>query len=348
MSYDVSKLVKLAALKSLAERIESDYATKDSVNTLAAKIDNIEVPTVGELAKLNYLSVNSTKLSISSIKTPLMGENGSLTGTKEEFFIDIPVPTKTSELTNNSGYQTATEVAAAVAAGVAAADHITRRIVSSVDDIDLTADDADKYIYMVSKDGADGDQYDEYMVLNGVLEKVGDWSVDLSDYVQKEDGKGLSSNDFTDADKEKLEGIAEGATKVTASSVPGAINVDGNQVDVVKIATDSEVGEMLNDIFGAPFETNFAEFYGITLPDNGQFIKLKVDGDESQASVKVYPNYTIYQAASAYNTTIQNNGYTMAVDPDTGHYIVTNIETGEAINYTLAAGANVFYSSAES
>lgn len=337
MSYDVSKLVKLAALKSLAERIESDYATKDSVDALAVKVDNIEVPTVGLMGKVDYLAVNGELLPV-----------GPTTVDDDRLWIDIPVPTKTSELTNNSGYQTATEVAAAVAAGVAAADHITRRIVSSVDDIDLTADDAGKYIYMVSKDGADGDQYDEYMVLNGVLEKVGDWSVDLSDYVQKEDGKVLSSNDFTDADKEKLEGVAEGATKVTASSVPGAINVDGNQVDVVKIATDSEVGEMLNDIFGAPFETNFAEFYGITLPDNGQFIKLKGDGDDGpQVSVKVYPNYTIYQAASAYNSTLPNNGYTLAVDPDTGHYIVINIETGEAINYTLAAGANVFYSSAE-
>lgn len=344
MSYDVSKLVKLAALKSLAERIESDYATKDSVNTLAAKVDNIKIPAVSGLGKVDYLAVNGTEIHPKTDSDTT--ENGHIISSVT--YIDLSIPTKTSELTNNSGFQTATEVAAAVAAGVAAAEHIARRIVSSVDDIDLTADDADKYIYMVSKDGTNGDQYDEYMVLNGVLEKVGDWSVDLSDYVQKEDGKGLSSNDFTDADKEKLEGIAEGATKVTASSVPGAINVDGNQVDVVKIATDSEVGEMLNDIFGAPFETNFAEFYGITLPDNGQFINLKVDGDESQASVKVYPNYTIYQAASAYNTTMQNNGYTMSVDPDTGHYIVTNIETGEAINYTLAAGANVFYSSAES
>lgn len=342
MSYDVSKLVKLAALKSLAERIESDYATKETVNKLSTKVDNLQIPT-GGLASVDQIEVNGTAVMPMS-RTDVVGMGEEVTTT----FINIEVPTKTSQLTNNSKFQTDTEVAAAVAAGVAAADHITRRIVSSVDDIDLTADDADKYIYMVSKDGADGDQYDEYMVLNGVLEKVGDWSVDLSDYVQKEEGKGLSSNDFTDDDKEKLEGIAEGATKVTASSVPGAINVDGNQVDVVKIATDSEVGEMLNDIFGAPFETNFAEFYGITLSNNGQFINLKVDGDESQASVKVYPNYTIYQAASAYNTTIQNNGYAMSVDPDTGHYIVTNIETGEAINYTLAAGANVFYSSAES
>ena len=48
--------------------------------------------------------------------------------------------------------------------------------------------------------------------------------VDLSGYVKKETGKVLSSNDFTDADKEKLDGI--------------------------EIATDAEVTEMLTGVFG--------------------------------------------------------------------------------------------------
>ena len=54
-----------------------------------------------------------------------------------------------------------------------------------------------------------------------VVVKVGDatstmcWqvSVDLSGYVEKEAGKGLSANDFTDELKAKLDAIAEGANK---------------------------------------------------------------------------------------------------------------------------------------
>ena len=49
--------------------------------------------------------------------------------------------------------------------------------------------------------------------VNRVLEKMGDWDVDLSNYVQKETGKGLSTNDYTDAEKTKLGGIEEGANK---------------------------------------------------------------------------------------------------------------------------------------
>ena len=118
-----------------------------------------------------------------------------------------------------------------VAQGIAAADHLKRKIVANTDAIDLTAADADKYIYMVLKSSAkSGNKYEEYMVIDGAVEKVGDWEVDLSGYakaadvVAKEDGKGLSSNDYTDADKAKL--------------------------DSLEAATDEEVAAMLAEVFG--------------------------------------------------------------------------------------------------
>lgn len=95
---------------------------------------------------------------------------------------------KADAATTLAGYgitdgMTATEIANAIATAVAGADHLSRVVVDSVDDIDVSADDADKKIYMVPKaTAADSDTYDEYMVLNGSLEKVGDWKVDLSDY----------------------------------------------------------------------------------------------------------------------------------------------------------------------
>jgi len=74
--------------------------------------------------------------------------------------------------------------------------------------------------------------------------------VDLSGLQPKEDGKGLSANDYTTEDKTKLGGIAEGATKVEASDTEGAIKVNGTDLQVVTIATDAEVTEMLNEVFG--------------------------------------------------------------------------------------------------
>ena len=136
--------------------------------------------------------------------------------------LEESVPTKVSQLTNDSKYQTETDVAAAVAA----ADHLKRKIVTSVDAIDKTAADAAQYIYMVLKSSTKtGDKYDEYMVIDGEVERVGDWSVDLSGYQAKEEGKGLSANDYTDEDKAKLAGLG--------------------------VASDEEVAQVLDGVFGA-------------------------------------------------------------------------------------------------
>lgn len=49
----------------------------------------------------------------------------------------------------------------------------------------------------------------------------------------------------------KVEGIAKGATKVEASATPGSIKINGTDTAVVTIATDTEVTEMLNEVFAA-------------------------------------------------------------------------------------------------
>lgn len=156
--------------------------------------------------------------------------NAELTPVKASIkALEDSAPKKVSDLENDSKFQTDADVAAAVAA----ADHLTRKKVASVDEIDLTAADADRYIYMVPKTGGkNGDKYDEYMVLDGELEPVGDWKVNLSGYVEKQEGKDLSSNDFTDEEKAKL------AKAITEDDM----------------ASDEEVAEMLEQVFGSGSE----------------------------------------------------------------------------------------------
>ena len=62
---------------------------------------------------------------------------------------------------------------------------------------------------------------------------------------------GGASGLMTGADKSKLDGIAEGATKVEASATAGKVKVNGADITVVDIATDEEVQEMLDEIFPA-------------------------------------------------------------------------------------------------
>lgn len=145
---------------------------------------------------------------------------GAMENLAEKLKEELPV--NVSQLNNDSGFQTAAQVAAAVAAS----DHLTRKKVAGLDAIDPATEGADKYIYMVPKtDSEEDDLYDEYMVLDGKVEHVGSTKVDLSGYQQKEAGKGLSSNDFTDAEKAKLAGL--------------------------EVASEEEVNAMLERVFGS-------------------------------------------------------------------------------------------------
>lgn len=66
-------------------------------------------------------------------------------------------------------------------------------------------------MYLVMNDKTQ--HYDIYAKVGDKMELLDDTTVNLSGYVQKETGKGLSTNDYTTAEKTKLAGIADGANK---------------------------------------------------------------------------------------------------------------------------------------
>lgn len=226
MAIDKSKLTKLAALEALAQRAKAEISKTDAkVEALDKRVDEL-VTAGGEPNVITAVKVNGEALTIT------------------DKAVDVTVPTKVSDLANDSKFQTDEQVAAAVAS----ADHLKRKIVANTGAIDLTADDAAQYIYMVLKSSAkSGDKYDEYMVIDGAVERVGDWTVDLSGYVEKEAGSGL----YPDADKAKLGGVSEGANKVTATAGSGTLTIDGQDVELFSTATDAEVTEMLDSVFSA-------------------------------------------------------------------------------------------------
>lgn len=86
----------------------------------------------------------------------------------------------------------------------------------------------------------------------------------ITDAVEKEDGKGLSTNDYTTAEKNKLAGITEGANKVEKSSTNGNIKIDGTEVTVYddsNIATYSVTKDITS--------TDYAAVYHLTKTVNG-------------------------------------------------------------------------------
>ena len=91
------------------------------------------------------------------------------------------------------------------------------------------------------------------------LDKV--WNAAKNLFVTKEEGKGLSTNDFDNASKDKLAGIAQGAEKniikaikvngeLVAVAEDGSVDVPVEKV-VVEEATDEDVEAVLNGTFSA-------------------------------------------------------------------------------------------------
>lgn len=103
-------------------------------------------------------------------------------GTVPASGIYADIDTLQKEKANASDVYTKEETKAEIKAQIDAIDHLKRKVVAGVESIDKNAADAEQYIYMIpNEDGT----YDEYMVLEGELEKVGDWKVNLEDYATK-------------------------------------------------------------------------------------------------------------------------------------------------------------------
>lgn len=167
---------------------------------------------------------------------------------------------------------------------ISKANHLKYKKVNNLDEIDLDAEDADQYVYLVLIDTSiDGnDKYDEYMVIDGAIEKVGAWDVNLDDYalksdldayvkeadftataanfatktdlngkVDKEEGKSLISN----TDLTKLAGIEEGAQKNYITKVTDDFTVTDGELSLNPLGIDDITG--LADTLGSKVDRVF-------------------------------------------------------------------------------------------
>ena len=74
----------------------------------------------------------------------------------------------------------------------------------------------------------------------GEWEKISVSQADLNKYVSKENGKGLSANDFTDELKNKLEAMSEGGADLTVDSELSETSENPVQNKVIKEALDAK------------------------------------------------------------------------------------------------------------
>lgn len=275
MAYDESKLARLKHLKELAQKVNDDCATKAELNTLSERVEGL-VTAGGEPNVITAIKVNgaaqqvgadkSVDIAVPGYTIEKAADSGDYAsvyqlmkdGVATGAAINIP-----KDMVVQSGSVVTLDADGAAAVGLTNAGTYIKLVLANATS-DTLYIDVSGLIEYVTSGSAEGDMV--FITIDEATHKVTATITDgtitkaklaaalvteIEGKVDKVEGKGLSTNDYTDAEKTKLAGVAEGATRVEASTTEGNIKVNGAEVQVVSIATDAEVTEMLNEVFAA-------------------------------------------------------------------------------------------------
>ena len=162
----------------------AEYAKELADNVAANGYDDTEIK---EDIQNNADAISDLETEVGDLATLKTTEKTNLVGAVNELSDG-----KADKATTIAGYgitdaYTKTEVDTAIAN----AEHLKRSIVTTLPDVA----DADAHtIYMVEITGGDGNQkYEEFLLINGAFEKIGDSAVDLTDYTTKTYVDGLNT-----------------------------------------------------------------------------------------------------------------------------------------------------------
>ena len=180
--------------------------------------------------------------------------------------IDIPTSYTNSAIDNK------------ITTAVANAEHLKREI---VEDLPSTSSADVHTIYMVSKDNGSGNQkYDEYMLINGVFEKIGDSAVDLTNYATK-----------TEVSTAKSEAISTATSDATSKA--------NSALEDAKEYTDSLSSNYATAAQGAKADTALQKADITTGTANGTVAVGGKDVAVKGLGSAAYENTTAFGSASA-------------------------------------------------
>lgn len=243
----------LKQAKDYADAGLAGKANSSHTHTLANITDAGDLAAKDQVAETDLESTLAAKINAkadTSALTALQGEVDTLEAT---------VGTKA----NASDVYTKGDADAKIAAAVAGASHLKRSIVAALPDVGEADENT---IYMVKKPGEPGEQdgYDEYFVIEGKWEKIGDTVVDLTEYaktsevtsaigaaktelqtnIDKKVDKVAGSRLMTETEGTKLGGIAENAQVNVIESITagGEAIAPAGKVVALPLATAAKVG----------------------------------------------------------------------------------------------------------
>lgn len=269
--------------------------------------------------------------------------DNSSSGTFMEYAEPV-IPTKTSDLTNNSGFITKavndltnyylkseTYTKEEVQSLISAINSVTLQKVES-----LPEPGESNVIYLVPKSGSGNDIYNEYIFIDGKPEHIGSTQVDLSNYVQDapKDGKTYGRNNGAWSEIVASNQCLDVATLFPEEN--GTLSDENYQkvVDAVNKGITTARIETNPDGFGPITINNSTEIYGITtnilaVDPSDRSIWLTIIAIIINKSDKTYTLVSNRQS-------LQNTGSGTKYLSDNGEYLTPPTATSATAGYMSA------------
>ena len=211
----LDEYLDLTGLQYYHNRIKAFFAKQADLDTLQQEVDDI-VAEGGEPNVIETVKVNGTALvpdAQKAVNVTVPTDTSDLTndgdgqspfatqayvdanggkidkiqvnGTDQPItnkVVNLAIPTKVSDLTNDADYQDATEVQGLIDDALADITTIDYQVVQTLPQTGVKGT-----IYLVPNSGTNPNIYDEYIYTNNAWEKIGSTDVDLSQYWAKAD-----------------------------------------------------------------------------------------------------------------------------------------------------------------
>ena len=268
--------------------------------------------------------------------------DNSSSGTFMEYAEPV-IPTKTSDLTNNSGFITKavndltnyylkseTYTKEEVQSLISAINSVTLQKVESLPEMRES-----NVIYLVPKSGSGNDIYDEYIFIDGKPEHIGSTQVDLSNYVQEapKDGKTYGRNNGAWSEIVASNQYLDLTTLFPNES--GALSEENYQ-KVVDAYENRVSLARVNTVYFPFSMTKDEESYGLTINMSGlNSFELNANLVVNVKRISVYTDDKTY--VCAWNSmNLVNNGDGTKYLSDNGQYLTPPTATSAIAGYMSA------------
>lgn len=332
-----------------------DLSTNDFTNAYQTKLDGIETGANKTVVDADLSATSTNPVQNKAVYAALSDklEDADLDDLKS----DIQANSEAIDVLNGTGDGS---VQKQIATALANISTLTKQIVTVLPTV---ADAQDNVIYLLAAETSG--VYEQYTIVtdsdgNKILALLGSTQVDLTDYynktqidslltdkVDKVTGKDLSTNDFTNADKSKLDGIENGANKTQVDDTLSGTseNPVQNKVIVSALADKLETSDLddlktdiqtnadnisdLSDDLTAGLDEKVDKVTGKTLTSNDftDALKAKLDSIEDGADKSVVDS----ALSSTSENPVQNKSVYEALE---GKQAVLTFDTAPTENST--------------